>query len=133
MKIEKLTEPNGLISGIRYHDQILHQFVTCAEKCSLKVMTDNREFFLLDFSGVFSSSLRKFLPRTIILSMFLWDVTAIQEWFIGHPQFLECSEDGPILSKYIFFMDSSYGASLCVAFDFLKVIHSKNNEVIYDL
>ena len=53
--------------------------------------------------------------------MFLWETARVPDWFLKDALYSECLEDGPITSKYVFFMDSSYGASVCVLFDSMRV------------
>lgn len=133
MNIKEFAEPSGLICGIHYHDQILEAFVAFERRCNIEIVTSDGPHIRLEFSGIFSSSVRKFLPGTIILSMFLWGIENVPSWFATNSQYTECWEDGPVTSKFLFFLESSFGASVCVLFDTLQVFNSKEQGTIFEI
>lgn len=115
-----ICEANGLISGFRYHDAILRGITIEEKKCEIEILLPDGERVLVEFQNVFCVSLKKYYPGTIILSCFVWLLDEVPRSISGNQFYSECSEDGPITSKYVFFLDSSFGASMLILFDSFK-------------
>ncbi|MEO8614475.1 MAG: hypothetical protein ABI600_04990 [Luteolibacter sp.] len=114
-------EESGLVCGFDYHDRVLKEIFADSTAFSMSVIGyDGNESHLV-FSGIYCCTIENFFPSSIILSIFIWKIEEVPDWIRNNEMYQKCLAEGPIVSRFICFMDSSFGAIIMIFFNSLNL------------